>query len=463
MSSPSPNHLSGETALGRAAFHGVWFFLAPLLCAFVGVLALTPGPDTFRPDPIRSFVGDQQIPAGIILFTLATMVFWRLRHHLPLARQGGVLIRADLTPAATAKFEEANALHEELRRIERTHHRALKKKLSSDVHAQISGARLRLEGAMRATSFDQAELESAHAALDALMRKHLEPWRKGEMRDYIESIGFAIVVALLLRAGVVEAFKIPSGSMIPTLSIGDHIFVNKFIYGPVVPGTDTRLLNQLPPERGDVLVFKFPENTSQDFIKRAIALPGDTLEVIGGRPLINGWLLPNCDVGPYEIEGQRHEAFVEYLHDRAYLTLLNRPPTQTGCRSTSECGISESCRAGLCGDLDGPFQVPDGQFYVLGDNRSNSHDSRSWRGGAGGGVPFSFVKGRAMFVWASFSPSSRTFGESANIFFDRFGVSFMGAPALDLAHHELSAGLERCLKSRPSLEASTPPSPKRSP
>jgi signal peptidase I len=87
--------------------------------------------------------------------------------------------------------------------------------------------------------------------------------------------------------------------MIPTLMIGDHIFVNKFTYGPLIPWTDKRLFSRLPPSRADVMVFKFPENKEQDFIKRVIAVPGDTLEAINGRPIINGWLVPHCYVGQF--------------------------------------------------------------------------------------------------------------------------------------------------------------------
>ena len=111
--------------------------------------------------------------------------------------------------------------------------------------------------------------------------------------------------AMALRAFVVEAFKIPSGSMIPTLQVGDHIFVNKFTYGPAIPWTHKRVWNGMPPSRGDVMVFAFPEHPEQDFIKRVIAVPGDRLEARGGHPIINGWEVPSCRVGPYNyLEGE---------------------------------------------------------------------------------------------------------------------------------------------------------------
>src|SRR5690606_16604009 len=121
------------------------------------------------------------------------------------------------------------------------------------------------------------EFRHAYDHASELTVKHLAPWQRGEVREYTESILIAVGVALLLRAFVVEAFKIPSGSMLPTLQISDHIFVNKLSYGPTVPFTKTRLLSSLPPQRGDVVVFEYPDentdNPRQNFIKRAIALP----------------------------------------------------------------------------------------------------------------------------------------------------------------------------------------------
>jgi len=114
---------------------------------------------------------------------------------------------------------------------------------------------------------------------------YLSSWRKSELREYAESIGIAVAVALLLRAFVVEAFKIPSPSMVPTLQVGDHIFVNKSAYGPMIPFTNTRLLSRLPPHYGDVIVFQFPERPEQDFIKRVVALPGAKREDLPRAPI----------------------------------------------------------------------------------------------------------------------------------------------------------------------------------
>src|SRR5207249_5880382 len=115
---------------------------------------------------------------------------------------------------------------------------------------------------------------------------------KSTFREYAEAIIMALVLALFIRTFIVQAFKIPSGSMIPTLQVGDHIFVNKFTYGPAIPWTKKRFWTAMPPRRGDVMVFAFPEHPEQDFIKRVIVIPGDKLEAKNGHPWINGWEVP---------------------------------------------------------------------------------------------------------------------------------------------------------------------------
>lgn len=284
----------------------------------------------------------------------------------------------------------------------------------------------------------------------------ISPWRSFAV--IFSVLTGPIIFALTLRIGVVEAFKIPSGAMMPTLMIGDHLFVSKFAYGPLLPNSDTRLFSRLPPARGDVMVFKFPENKAQDFIKRAIALPGDTLEAINGRPIINGWLVPHCHVGTFGPSGA--QLYVEFLGDKSFLTLYDRDamspdgPDKPTCKVQDDCGAGQTCRAGICGFHQGPFKVKPNEVWVMADNRNNSHDSRSWRGGLGAGVPFENIKGRAMIVWMSFDPKG---GVAA----DRIFVSVMGKPTIpgnpDAA---LQSALDKCLRERPDIAQTTPPAPK---
>jgi signal peptidase I len=261
---------------------------------------------------------------------------------------------------------------------------------------------------------------------------HLSRWRKSEVREYVEAILMAVAVAFALRAFVVEAFKIPSGSMIPTLMVGDHIFVNKFSYGPAIPYTHSRVWTHMPPHRGDVMVFAFPEHPEQDFIKRVIVIPGDKLEARNGHPIINGWEVPSCRVGPwaypdYDSPVSRHEGdlYVEYLGDESYLTFYDH------------------ASHGFPDEYQGPYFAKEGEVWVMGDNRNNSHDSRMWFGGQGGGVPFDNIRGRALFVWLSVSDNG--------LDWSREGVPVMGRPRLPPTASGLEPQFEQCLKNRPAV------------
>jgi signal peptidase I len=438
----------------RFVFHVVWIGVVPFALAIANVWLLTPAPGTVGAGELRDFVKDQQIPAGIVLFTLFAMGIWRFRHDLPLAGAIGVGGRRDVPAATRARFEDAAALVDEARRILGAYRREVERELTSSEREQLTQALNGLERAMTTSRFDAPEFDAAHARADRLVGEHLARWRKGELREYAESIGIAVAVALILRAFVVEAFKIPSGSMIPTLAIGDHIFVNKFTYGPLIPWTDKRLFSRLPPTRADVMVFKFPENKEQDFIKRVIAEPGDTLEAINGRPVINGWLVPHCYVGQFHYELRTVELFVEYLGDKSYFTLFDANPDDQSCAAGEDCSAAGLvCRGGVCGTLQGPFKVAPEEVWVMGDNRNNSHDSRSWRAGRGGGVPFENIKGRAMFVWMSFGPGG-------GIAQDRLFVNVLGRPKLPSSQEAaLGPALDKCMRDRPPIEQTTPPGP----
>ncbi len=178
--------------------------------------------------------------------------------------------------------------------------------------------------------------------------------KKNAWRENIEAILIAVVIALFIRTFLVQAFKIPSGSMLETLQIGDQILVNKFIYGIRIPFTDGRILIPFKdPQRGDIVVFKYPEDPSKDFIKRVVAVAGDTVSIVDKQLYVNG----------------------EPVTDEPY-AMYSQMPTYV--------------------DNMTPVQVPENKLFVMGDNRDNSHDSRFW-----GFVDLSAVKGKAFMIYWS--------------------------------------------------------------
>lgn len=257
--------------------------------------------------------------------------------------------------------------------------------LSQDASREIDAERQTLVRARRGNSAE--DIEKAAESLDKALDKHLASRRKPTKGDSWLSIVVAVAAALLLRAFVFEAFKIPSGSMIPTLAIGDQIFVNKYVYGIRIPFTTTRLVDFSEPDRGDVVVFVFPSEPHEDYIKRVVGLPGDTVELRDGQLYINEQPVPRRGVGTKTYwdrdnrRGRWHtfeaRTFRETLGEHTYKILhdVDMPLEVVDF---------------------GPRVVPEGHFFVMGDNRDNSHDSRAW-----GFVPESHLVGRAMFVWWS--------------------------------------------------------------
>ncbi len=181
---------------------------------------------------------------------------------------------------------------------------------------------------------------------------------KGKIREYVEAFAVALLVALFVRTFLLQAFKIPSSSMENTLLIGDHIFVNKFIYGYHIPWTKGRVLKLREPARGDIVVFVFPEDPSKDFIKRVIGLPGDVVEVVRKQVIVNGTAL--------------REPYVRYAD-----------------------GLGPGGFVRARDNLQ-PVRVPPGKYFVMGDNRDRSYDSRFW-----GFVDEDALIGKALFIYFS--------------------------------------------------------------
>ncbi len=414
----------------RFAFAAVWFFFVPAFGAY-GLLSWLGGTSL----PLSEFAREQSVPTGIALFTLLELVLYSLRHRLPLARFVAVAGRNGVPLELRAELEQAARLTSEAEAILAKHGKALREELGAAEHEAVGKWMEAARSAARAEPLDAERLRESNERISQLLEGRLARYRKSEIAEYAGSIVTALIVALLLRALVVEAFKIPSGSMLPTLQIGDHIFVNKFIYGPKLPLLDTRVFEHMPPHRGDVIVFSHPvpSLSPDDLIKRVISMPGDVLEVESGHAVINGWRVPSCRVGAITISedafgASEGELFVEYLEGTAYLSFYDEDhvPQQQG-----------------------PYEVQPGEVWVMGDNRHHSADSRAWPNGAGGlgrGVPDANIKGRAMFVWA---PLSRMF------------VDLMGKPVLPKGvPPELLAGIAQCLSTRPSDSETVPPAGK---
>lgn len=237
------------------------------------------------------------------------------------------------------------------------------------------------------------------AVLRRLNRRSRLPW--GFLWDSARSIPVALFLFFVVRAFLVEAFKIPSGSMERTLLVGDFLLVNKLLYGAEIPFTGRELPALRAPRFGDVIVFQYPEDPSKNFVKRLVGLSGDTLEMRDGLLYRNGALLderyvirsdPGVDPADREFGWQRN-----YMVRTAEASAPSYHPSRNNW---------------------GPLEVPPGNLFVLGDNRDNSLDSRYWAF-----VPDSLVRGRPMFVYYSYAPdSAHSFAWLTGIRWSRIGT-----------------------------------------
>ncbi len=339
-------------------------------------------------------------------------------------------------------------------------------KLSKEVQSTIGLHASKLQKALDSGAEDKsrsATIRDQIYLLDELVDQHLAFARKSTGREYFESIAIAVLIALLLRAFVVEAFKIPSSSMIPTMEIGDHIFVNKFLYGVRLPYTTTRFFEFREPKRGEVVVFIYPCDPSKDFIKRIVAVAGDTVEVrcdklyVNGEAVsselasqvdckywdieVGGWTQKKCSLYRETVAGGTYDTIFDPLRPAddkrreaspfmAYNSLpgnhdfpLTGIPTCSDDMNVGETrGMDERIAAmgkiidtgnednSTCGPRQ-HFVVPKEHVFVMGDNRDNSSDSRVW-----GPAPVKNIKGKALFIWWSKKSS-----EAGGISVDRMG------------------------------------------
>jgi len=248
---------------------------------------------------------------------------------------------------------------------------------------------------------DGQDLEKAAAAVREDLQRHQAVLKKASFLENLRSLGGAVVLALLIRAFLFEAFKIPTGSMIPTLQVGDHLFVHKFLYGFRIPFTHYRILEGRDPLPGEIVVFEYPgpgEDHGKDFIKRVVAVAGDRVRLQGNRLSINGKPVPVEEMGP---PGPCEDATLARCQCQRQRERLGDVEFVTQHLAPTEANF----RAGCSNLPDWPMEgaglpeapevvVPAGHVFVMGDNRDNSSDGRYW-----GFLPIENTKGKALVRW----------------------------------------------------------------
>ncbi|MEO7393063.1 MAG: signal peptidase I [Ramlibacter sp.] len=255
-----------------------------------------------------------------------------------------------------------------------------------EAHANRRNAELAAKGIAPV----ETDLAQAHQSL------LMQPW----WLDWTAGLFPVILAVFVLRSFLFEPFKIPSGSMIPTLLIGDLILVNKFTYGLRLPVVNVKLTNGTPPKRGDVMVFRYPPKPSLDYIKRVVGVPGDEVAYLDKKLTINGQPVPKAAVGDFFDEDVTlyFKQFGEVLGDKHHRILndANRPAFIPGAE---DFPFKENCRYSVEGVV---CKVPEGHYFMMGDNRDNSLDSRYW-----GFVPDRNIVGKAFFIWMNFGSFKR--------------------------------------------------------
>jgi len=223
-----------------------------------------------------------------------------------------------------------------------------------------------------------------------------QPW----WLDWTAGLFPVILAVFVLRSFLFEPFKIPSGSMIPTLLVGDLILVNKYTYGVRLPVLNTKLTDGTPPKRGDVMVFRYPPRPSLDYIKRVVGVPGDEVAYLNKRLTINGQPVPTSELPPYfDQDAMRYfKQFSEQLGDKQHRLLVN-DDAPAFVPAVEPFEFKQNCRYSVEGVV---CKVPRGHYFMMGDNRDNSLDSRYW-----GFVPDRNIVGKAFLIWMNFGSLSR--------------------------------------------------------
>ena len=224
----------------------------------------------------------------------------------------------------------------------------------------------------------------------------MQPW----WLDWTAGLFPVIAAVFVLRSFLFEPFKIPSGSMIPTLLVGDLILVNKFTYGVRLPVIHTKITEGNAPQRGDVVVFRYPPQPSLDYIKRVVGIPGDEVAYLNKKLTINGKPLPKTSLPDFfDVDSMRYSQQFEETTDQKTYRLLNDSDRPAFVSGADNFPFRENCTYSTEGVV---CKVPAGHYFMMGDNRDNSLDSRYW-----GFVPDANIVGRAFFIWMNFGSFKR--------------------------------------------------------
>jgi signal peptidase I len=264
---------------------------------------------------------------------------------------------------------------------------------------QAAAAKLEAETLQRRAELDKLGIRSDETDLVAAREKLLmQPW----WLDWTAGLFPVIVVVFLLRSFLFEPFKIPSGSMTPTLLVGDLILVNKFHYGIRLPVLNAKITEGSKPQRGDVMVFRYPPRPSQDYIKRVVGVPGDEVAYLNKRLTINGQPVAYGEMSEFfDEDAMRYfKQYTEALGSTPHRMIVDGE--RRGGFSEAEIGdfpYRQNCRYSIEGVV---CKVPEGHYFMMGDNRDNSLDSRYW-----GFVPDRNIVGKAFFVWMNFGNLKR--------------------------------------------------------
>jgi len=262
---------------------------------------------------------------------------------------------------------------------------------------QRAAAELEANAARRIVELDKMGVTKVDGDITQAKSQLLQqPW----WLDWTAGLFPVILAVFFLRSFLFEPFKIPSGSMIPTLLVGDLILVNKFHYGIRLPVINTKLTEGTAPQRGDVMVFRYPPKPSLDYIKRVVGLPGDEVAYLNKRLSINGKGIATTGLPEFfDEDSMRYiKQFQEQLGDRSH-RVLNEDDRPAFVPGVDDFPNKDNCRYSVEGVV---CKVPPGQYFMMGDNRDNSLDSRYW-----GFVPDKNIVGKAVFVWMNFGNLKR--------------------------------------------------------